>query len=191
MNQTNSNTKIVSLIVLFIPSLNLFWKVISLFGEQKQIYVVFQFMFATGYSMLSIFLTNDNVYFERFWERHQKLKSFFVKVQHISILFLILIQTLAQTLPTIFEIGSDSNKERSQYLECAKKNIKKFDEMRFGTKMMFPVGTISIIMILFIRFNVFSETVICWIQEILNTGVSIVGMLFVIINAKEAQRKKV
>lgn len=191
MKQLNSNIKTVALIVLFIPSLNLFWDIISLFWGHKQIYIVFQFLFASGYTLLSIFLTNDNIYFEIFWERHQKLKAFFIKIQHISILLIIGIQTFAQIIPTIFENESDNSAERKQYLECARKNIRKFDEMKFGTKMLFPVGVISIIMIALISFNVFTETVICWIQEILNSGVSIVGVIFVVINTKEAQRKKV
>lgn len=57
--------------------------------------------------------------------------------------------------------------------------------------MLFPIGVISIIMIALISFNVFTETVICWIQEILNVGVSIVDVIFAVINTKEAQRKKV
>lgn len=89
------------------------------------------------------------------------------------------------------ENKSDNSTERKQYLEYARNNIRKFDEMKFETKMLFPIGVISIIMITLISFNVFTETVICWIQEILNVGVSIVGVIFAVINTKEAQRKKV
>lgn len=42
-------------------------------------------------------------------------------------------------------------------------------------------------MIILVNTKLFSENVFSWIQEILNRLVSVLGLLFVIINAKESE----
>ncbi len=47
------------------------------------------------------------------------------------------------------------------------------------------MGTLSIVMIILVGFNMLSEQVLSWIQEVLNTLVSLVGLWFVAMNVKE------
>jgi len=63
--------------------------------------------------------------------------------------------------------------------------IKQYDAAPLEVRAILPAGALSLVMIILVGFDMLPESVVSWIQEILNTLVSVVGLWFVIINAKE------
>ena len=66
--------KVLMLLITYIPSQPLLWKIIEAFWGEDDIYVVQQFMFASFFAILSIWLTDDINLFNGFWEKRPKWK---------------------------------------------------------------------------------------------------------------------
>ena len=176
--------KIFLLIFTYIPSLTLFWKFVSIICGYDKVYSVFQFSFASYFTLFTIFLTKDIERFNLFWIKHVKGRIFFDKVLHFSAVLILEFQRISLLI-----VDAISHDDVDKEIEISKREIQKqindFDNAPLAARTLFPVGVLTIIMIIFVQFNLVSEQMISWIQEILNTLVSVVGVIFVIANIKE------
>lgn len=184
MNIRRCTIKIILLIFTYIPSLTLFWKVVSTICGYGKVYSVFQFSFASYFTLFTIFLTKDIERFNLFWRKHVKGRIFFDKVLHFSAVFILEFQRIPLLI-----VEAISHDDVDKKIEISKQEIQKqindFDDTPLAARTLFPVGVLTIIMIIFVEFNLVSEQMISWIQEILNTLVSVVGLIFVVANIKE------
>lgn len=188
MNKEKSLVKTAVLIIAFIPSLTLFWNIVTVVNGPSKFYPAFQFLFATYYTLLSVFLTDDIHHFHNFWKKHPYLRYVFEKVLHYSASVISGIMHLCILIPTIMSVHN-TDKEIAECKQSAALQIKQYDAAPLEVRTILPAGALSLVMIILVGFDILPESVVSWIQEILNTLVSIVGLWFVIINAKESKNE--
>lgn len=184
MQNEKKFNKTIALILAFIPSLGLFWKLIELADKNYKLHIIVQFLFFVTYTALSIFLTNDKSLFDKFWERHSKVKKFFVKVQFISAYVIAIFPFLVGILLSLFAKNS-----KEEYSQCKKDydfRVQELNQKSFYTKSAYPFFAISLIVLCILLFFNYSDTTILLIQEILNTIVSFIGFAFVLANAQRS-----
>lgn len=182
-NKKKFNKK-VALIIAFIPSLGLFWKLIELADKNYKLHIIVQFLFFVTYTTLSIFLTNDKSLFDKFWERHSKAKNFFAKVQFISAYVIAIFPFVVGILLSLF--AKNSKEECSQCKKDCSFRAQKLNQKSFYTKSTYPFFAISLIVLCMLLFFNYSDATISLIQEILNTIVSFVGFAFVLANIQRS-----
>lgn len=187
MREERYKAKLMILILVYIPSLTLFWDVISLiFGDDKT-YSVFQFMCATYFMFFSIFLTRDMEIFNNMWENNKMFRRIVDRILHISAVIIAWIPRGIMLMICAFS-DVDAKSELEINKKGAREQINLYDNMPVAARVLLPVGLISIVMIVLVSSNVFSDMVLSWIQEVLNTLVSLVGLFFVAMNVKEKKR---
>lgn len=184
MEKENYITKILILCLVFIPSLTLFWDIITVIFGYEKFYSVFQFAFAAYFTIFSIFLTKDMEYFKQLWENNSIICKWVDKILHISGVF---IAWFPRIILLIAGAISDADAEIEVELNRieARKQVTQYDNMPVAARTILPVGAVSLVMLMLVGFNVLSEHVLSWIQEVLNTFVSLVGLYFVVMNVKE------
>ena len=185
MNKKIGNLKTFLLIITFIPSLTLFWNIVTIVTGAKNIYLAFQFMFASYYTLFSIFLTADIFYFNEFWATHPRIFSFFKKILHLSGVFIAWIPSIVYLLPLAISDCS-SKKDFEEIKQLVKTQIQEYDSSPIEARTLLPVGALSLIMLVLFQLSIFPETFLSFIQEVLNTIVSGIGFIFVAVNAKES-----
>ena len=186
MNKEKNTVKIVVLILTFIPSLTLFWDIVTAIWGSSKVYPAFQFMFAAYFTLLSIFLTDDIRYFDEFWKKYQSARQVFEKILHYSAVFIVWLMCSPNLIAALIS-NYHSDKEIDECKQDANALINHYDSASLEVRSILPSGALALIMLLLVSFNVFPECVISWIQESLNALVSVVGLLFVIVNAKNRQ----
>lgn len=184
MNKEKSSVKTAVLIIAFIPSLTLFWNIVTVVNGPSKFYPTYQFLFATYYTLLSIFLTDDIHHFNDFWRKHPYLRCVFEKVLHYSASVISWIMHLCILIPALISVHN-TDTEIAECKQSAALQIKQYDAAPLEVRAILPAGALSLVMIILVGFDILPESVVSWIQEILNTLVSVVGLWFVIINAKE------
>lgn len=186
MNKEKSSVKTVVLIIAFIPSLTLFWDIVTLIKGQEKIYPVFQFMFGAYYMLFSIFLTDDIHHFNGFWQKNPHIRGVFEKVLHYSAAAISWVMHLCILMPALISMHN-TDKEIAECKQSATLQIEQYDNAPLEVRTILPAGALSIVMIILVSCDILPQNVISWIQETLNTLVSVVGLWFVIINAKESK----
>lgn len=176
--------KTITLIITFILSLGLFWKLIELVDKNYKLHIIVQFLFLVTYTTLSIFLTDDKCLFDKFWKRHSKAKKIFAKVQVISAYIITIFPFLVGILLSLF--AKNSKEECSQCKKDYAFRVQELNQKSFYTKSTYPFFAISLIVLCVLLFSNYSDTTISLIQEILNTIVSFVGCAFVLVNAQRS-----
>lgn len=184
MNKEKSSVKTAVLIIAFIPSLTLFWNIVTVVNGHGKFYPTYQFLFATYYTLLSIFLTDDIHHFNDFWRKHPYLRCVFEKALHYSASVISWIMHLCILIPALISVHN-TDTEIAECKQSAALQIKQYDAAPLEVRAILPAGALSLVMIILVGFDMLPESVVSWIQEILNTLVSVVGIWFVIINAKE------
>lgn len=184
MNKEKSSVKTAVLIIAFIPSLTLFWNIATVVNGPSKFYPAYQFLFATYYTLLSIFLTDDIHHFHNFWRNHPHLRTVFEKVLHYSASVISWIMHLGILIPALISVHNTDN-EIAECKQGAALQIKQYDASLLEVRTILPAGALSLVMIILVGFDILPKSVVSWIQEILNTLVLAVGLWFVIINAKE------
>lgn len=184
MKKENYIVKILILCFTFIPSLTLFWDVLTVIFGYEKYYSVFQFASAAYFTIFSIFLTKDMEHFNQLWENNEMFRWCIDKILHISGVF---IAWFPRIMLLIVGAMSDADSQKEVELNKieAQKQIEQYDNAPVAARTILPVGTLSIVMIILVGFNVLSEHVLSWIQEVLNTLVSLVGLWFVAMNVKD------
>ena len=184
MKKEGFRVKVLILALAFVPSLTLFWNIISLLFGDNKFYSVFQFMAGTYFTLFSIFLTKDMEYFNSWWKNNAKFRMWTDKVLHISG---VITAWFPRTMFLLVEVFSnnDAKKEIELHKKEAKSQIEHYDNMSVQVRTVLPVGVISLVMLILVSFNVFPDLVLDWIQEVLNSVVSVVGLIFVVMNVKE------
>lgn len=184
MRENRYIIKVLILVFVFVPSHTLFWDIISIiFGYEKG-YAVFQIMFAAYFTLFSIFLTKDMQHFNNIWEKNAGFHRCMEKILHVSGAFIAWFSRAIFILVEAF-FCSDSNDELEINKIEAQKQIIQYDNMPIAARTLLPVGAISLVLIILVSFNLISEQILYLIQEVMNTMVSTVGFLFVVMNAKE------
>ena len=173
---------------MFILSQTIFWRLFSkIFGDNKIIYVIFQFVAASYFLLYSIALTKDNIYFNRFWQnsKHIFLKTVIDKILHYSTCFTIGIPLVIMRL--VEALSGSRSPECEDTRKIVERIVDTYDNTPFVERCIFPISTAAIIMLLLYSSNMISEQGILWIQEILNTFVAFVGFGIVVanVNAEE------
>ena len=87
-------------------------------------------------------------------------------------------------IPALISVHN-TDKEIAECKQSADFQIKQYDAAPLEVRTILPAGALSLVMIILVGFDMLTESVVSWIQEILTTLVSAVGLWFVIINAKE------
>lgn len=184
MKKENYIAKILILCFTFISSLTLFWDIVTVILGYEKYYSVFQFASAAYFTIFSIFLTKDMEHFNHLWENNEVSRMCIDKILHVSGVF---IAWFPRIMLLIVGVMSDADSQKEVELNKieAQKQIEQYDNAPVAVRTILPVGTLSIVMIILVGFNVLSEQVLSWIQEVLNTLVSLVGLWFVAMNVKE------
>ncbi len=182
MKKERNKINTLILFTTFILSQSLFWKLISLATGDNIEYAAFQFSFAIYFLLFSIFLTGDIDYFNSFWAKRNKLRRVCDKMIYYSGFICFWVIRIGLLVDKIF-----MHKDIRRELEVSKKEVaeemRELEEMPLIVRMIFPVGVLTVIMLTIVY--IVPECVVIWIQEILNSLVSVVGLLFVVVNAKE------
>ena len=182
----DSKAKILVLIVVFIFSLKLFWDIITVIFGYSKLYAVFQFSFSAYFTIFSIVLTKDMEYFKNLWERNEKIRKLTDKILHLSGKFMVWFPRIILSIVEVIFNG-DLEKEIAHNKIEAQKKIEEYDNMPVAARIILPVGVLVLVMIVLVCFNVFSEQVLSWIQEVMNTLVSTVGVFVIAMNVKETK----
>lgn len=184
MKKENYIAKILVLSFVFIPSITLFWDIITVIFGYEKYYAVFQFLFAAYFTIFSVFLTKDMEHFNRQWENNEKFRKCTDKILHASGVF---IAWFPRVILLFAGAISDTYSKKEVEINRieAQKQIDQYDNAPVAVRTILPVGVLSLVMIILVGFNVFSEQVLHWVQEVLNTLVSLVGLWFVVMNVKE------
>lgn len=185
-NEVNK-VKILFLIFLFIPTQTLFWNIVSEIEGHEKYYTVIQFVFAAVYSIYLVLITRDRILFDKFWDKHPIIKKINTEIQHCCIAIWVFICYFPFVVLELlsFDRGKQEVKKcigeaKQQYQELIlKSNI---------VKTIFPIGVIALTMIFLIIFEIFPEKTLNWIQEIINMGVSLFGLAFVIANLNNTSK---
>lgn len=174
--------RVITLLITFIPSQTLFWKIVTLLFGKNEIYIAQQFLFACSFTIASILLTEDIELFNSFWERHPIGRVIFDKILHYST-----VAVLAIPKAMMWILCIDDKKRKEEY-ECYKKELQskicEYDNMSLIIRSLFPAGLLTIIWSLFLSLNIISLTAQEWIGEILSFAVSMIGFIFVVANVK-------
>lgn len=184
MQNEKKFTKTITLIITFIPSLGLFWKLIELVDKNYKLHIIVQFLFLVTYTALSIFLTDDKSLFDKFWGKCSKRKMIFETIHLISAYIIAIFPFLVGLLFSLF--AKNSKDECSQCKKDYDFQVQKLNEKSFYTKSTYPFFAIALIVLCVLLFSNYSDTTISLIQEILNTIVSFVGFAFVLVNVKRS-----
>ena len=88
MKKENYIVKILILCFAFIPSLTLFWDVLTVIFGYEKYYSVFQFSSAAYFTIFSIFLTKDMEHFNHLWENNERFRWCIDKILHVSGVFI-------------------------------------------------------------------------------------------------------
>lgn len=184
MKKENYIAKILILSCVFIPSVTLFWDIITVIFGYEKYYAVFQFSFAAYFTIFSVFLTKDMEHFNRLWENNERFRKCTDKILHVSGVFIVWFPRIMLLIAGAIS-DADSKKEVEINRIEAQKQIEQYDNAPVAVRTILPVGGLSLVMVILVGFNVFSEQVLSWVQEVLNTLVSLVGLWFVVMNVKE------
>ena len=109
MKKEKSSVKTAVLIIAFIPSLTLFWNIATVVNGPSKFYPAYQFLFATYYTLLSIFLTDDIHHSHNFWRNHPHLRTVFEKVLHYSASVISWIMHLGILIPALISAHNTDN----------------------------------------------------------------------------------
>lgn len=176
--------KKIILFLTFVPSLTLFWDIVSAICGYKQVYTVYQFSCAAYFVLFSIFMTKDIEHFNSFWEKHVKWRIVFEKLLHFSAVIIACLPIAFMMIPLLFS-KDNLEEDVKVWKQVAGEQIKEYDDAPLIVRTVLLVGVLTLIMIFLTNSNILTGSTVSWIQEILNTLVSLVGLLFVIVNAKE------
>lgn len=119
MKREKITIKAIVLIIAFIPSLNLFWDLVTWIRGYREHYTAFQFMFAAYYTLLSVFFTSDRKRFNSFWEKYPKLKNYYERILHCCAVVITSIPKYAMIILALFS----SDNCRCKVLQSACKHI--------------------------------------------------------------------
>lgn len=175
--------------IVFIPSLSLFWDIVAFLFGTNEFYIVFQFASAAYYAIFLIFLTKDMDYFNHLWENNRLFNIILNGLFHISG---VIIAWLPRFIFAILYAFSNVDMKEAAKLDRieAQQQIRQFDNMSVAARATLPVGVLTIIMIFIIGFNLCEEGTVSLIHDILNAGVSLVSLFFVLINVKGIKDSK-
>lgn len=187
--ETNIAKKIV-LTITFVPSQNLLWDILTIAFGPCTFYPIFQFLFATHFALLGIFLTSDIQYFKNFFEKHSYAKHIFEIALHYSATLISFVITTSvcfiSTLPFLTESYYDS--EIKEAVEENKKlmftQIQQMDNLPLELRTFFLAISLSLIVFLLTISKIISLTELSWVLEILNTFVALISFSFLIKNAQ-------
>ena len=181
MKQNNKTVNILILILTSIPSLTLFWNIVSIFQEVQPWYTIFQFLSTASFTYFSILFTDDHKFVLETFNKYPILRKKLEKLENVSIHIFVFIKYFFVSIPIIF-----SSEERIEEIKAIKKDARSevvtINEYSSTTKFFFVIATPSLIMMVLCFF--IPQVYLSWIQEILNTIVSVVGLYFVIKNLK-------
>ena len=178
--------KVIVLIFVFVLSQTLFWDIITDRYGYEKIYSIFQIMFTACFTILSIIFTKDKEHFYNRWENNEIFRKCMDKIFHVSGEIIVWFMESALLIGGVVG-NTDPKKECEISKSEARKQIEKYDNMPVEARTILPVGAMSLVMIVLVGFNIISEQIWSWVQEVLNTIVVLVGLYFVIINVKECE----
>lgn len=179
----NQLAKALLLLLIYIPSQPLFWKIMMVIHGENKIFPIQQFFFACAFTVFSIALTEDIKLFNGFWEKNPTLRKYFDKMLHYSTVILLFIPRI-----TMFIICIESKNKRQEYEQYKLKlqdKIDEYDKMPLIIRTLMPVTVLTMIWTCLVLFNLVSANVMGWVQEILGFLVSVVGFIFIIANLME------
>lgn len=174
--------KVLMLLITFIPSQPLFWKIIENISGQNDIYVVQQFMFASFFALLSVWLTDDINFFNGFWEKCPKWKRGFEKILHGCTVIVMSFLKMPMWLLCVMD-DNYKKEDYERYKADIDVEICKYDNMPLVLRIMFPIALIAILLNFLLAFDLISLNVQEWIFEVLSFVISLIGFVFVAANA--------
>jgi len=174
--------KVLVLLVMFIPSQPLFWGIIEVICGENDIYAVQQFMFASFFAILSIWLTDDIDIFNGIWEKRPKWRQRLDKILHGCAIVVMAFPKIAVWLLCMMD-NKFNKEDYEQYRASIDAEICKFENMPLILRIMFPVAIVAIVLNFLLAFHLVSLNAKVWIFEALSFVISLIGFVFVAANA--------
>lgn len=179
----NYLVKLLSLLITFLPSQTLFWKIVTVLFGENEIYITQQFLFACSFTIGSILLTEDIELFNSFWIKHPRGRIIFDKILHYSTVAFL---SIPKAVMWILCIDRKNGKEEYiRYKQELQMKVEEYDNMSLLIRTLFPAGLLTIIWGSLLSFNILPINAQEWISEILSFFVSVIGFIFVVANIKK------
>ena len=185
MKKENYRLKVAILCFAFIPSLTLFWDIVTIIAGYRKCYMIFQFQYTASFTICSIFLTKDAEHFHSLLKNNVLVHKCVDKILHASSVIFVWSLKIFLIIPILMSSNADIEKEAEISKLEAKEQIEQYDNMPIAARTLLPVAVATLAMAVLVYSNVCSEQIVSLIHEVLNTLIGLVGLFFVIMNVKD------